>query len=789
MDFLLLASLTLGLMILLVTGFSAAVPQWFYPAVLGMCAGAVLVYRSRLCARFWPAVMLVLLLAYLLILYLNQDTFLRGMRRFGSLISYQMQVEYASENLPPFPGSGGMDAAVFLLLVCAPGTFWLGMSLLVTNRFLAANLLIFPLLAMLALCGAANNTAALFLILFGVVLGMAFCRPKKQRRMWGGAKKELLEENKKRFQSIQKKTALLVLAGCIAVSVPGFLVVRPLLAISLKPAEDYSVQLQSAVLNRVMKLLPELTAGQWNLNLEAIGGGVQNGALNSGEGYLLEGVEDLRLTLDYKPEEPIFLKGFVGKSYQDGSWIMGSGTTFDGAAMNWNTEGSARIYIQNLPFLRTAFALADNGQDEKTAERMAGISAQPHQILVERLNANDDYTYVPYGVYLNDYYQVDSGDGAVKGQRDQEDRYYFFSRGDLGNVLETWNTLTTANVLDRVEESYRAFCQTDCLLYPEDWEFLSEQVREAKTQNKWRSQENIDEISSWIRHYLTENYDYQLIPPEVPEGRDALDYFLTESKSGNSIHFASAAVILYRMFGVPARYVVGYEVPAALFTVQANGIYTATIQGDNSQAWAEIYEPGIGWMPRDMTPGVIGTFEEIGPGGEKVEAIIPDEEETEAAETIPEIQPEEIPTESPEAIPEGENWTVGQIIFLIACIASAAALLAGAVLLLLRLSRTYGWNFPPRSRQSRLLGVFQAFYRRMCKLGLPKNTDSQSDAFAAFCVQQLQCRDTAAAESFPPAMQHLFASCFGVESVREQNIRTMRTLLLASRKRPKKGRK
>lgn len=261
-DFLLLASLAMGLMMLLVTGFSASVPQWFYPAALGLCAGAVLICRSRLCVRFWPVAASILLLAYLLALFLNQDAFLRGMGRFGSLISYRIQAEYAGENLPPFPGSGGLDVAVFLLLSFVPGVFWLALSLLVSSRFLAANILIFPLLALLALCGAAKNTAALFLVLFGTVLGMAFCRPKRQSRMWGGENRSLLEENKKRFQSVQKKTALLALAACVAVSVPGFLVVRPLLAISLKPAEDYSVRLQSAALNRVMKLLPELTAGQ-----------------------------------------------------------------------------------------------------------------------------------------------------------------------------------------------------------------------------------------------------------------------------------------------------------------------------------------------------------------------------------------------------------------------------------------------------------------------------------------------------------------------------------------------
>ena len=60
-----------------------------------------------------------------------------------------------------------------------------------------------------------------------------------------------------------------------------------------------------------MQLLPEFSAGQWNLRLETVGGGVQDGAVGSNEGYLLEGVEDLKLTLNTKPKEAIFLKGYI----------------------------------------------------------------------------------------------------------------------------------------------------------------------------------------------------------------------------------------------------------------------------------------------------------------------------------------------------------------------------------------------------------------------------------------------------------------------------------------------
>ena len=36
------------------------------------------------------------------------------------------------------------------------------------------------------------------------------------------------------------------------------------------------------------------------------------------------------------------------------------------------------------------------------------------KIQVERLEADEDYTYVPYYTFLNDYYEIEGGDGAVK---------------------------------------------------------------------------------------------------------------------------------------------------------------------------------------------------------------------------------------------------------------------------------------------------------------------------------------------------------------------------------------
>lgn len=92
--------------------------------------------------------------------------------------------------------------------------------------------------------------------------------------------------------------------------------------------------------------------------------------------------------------------------------------------------------------------------------------------------------------------------------------------------------------------------------------------------------------------------------PPAPDGVDPVLYFLNESHAGSSTQFASAAVVLCRMLGLPARYIVGYAAPQSLFTAQGDGSYRAVLQDDNAHAWAEVYLAGQGWTPLEVTPGM-----------------------------------------------------------------------------------------------------------------------------------------------------------------------------------------
>ena len=134
-----------------------------------------------------------------------------------------------------------------------------------------------------------------------------------------------------------------------------------------------------------------------------------------------------------------------------------------------------------------------------------------------------------------------------------------------------------------------------------------------------------------IRELLAATTEYDLQAPYMRPNGDFVTYFLGESRRGYCMHYASAAALLLRMEGIPARYVSGY-------LAQITDPESTPVPDSSAHAWVEVYLDGYGWYPVEMTPSVEVPMEQTEP-----------EQEPQLPEEQPEPSP---PDETPEQEPE-----------------------------------------------------------------------------------------------------------------------------------------
>lgn len=308
------------------------------------------------------------------------------------------------------------------------------------------------------------------------------------------------------------------------------------------------------------------------------------------------------------------------------------------------------------------------------------------------------------------------------------------------------------SVLDRMEASYAAYAASRYTAVPDGYDELQTLCDEAKKDQKLTE---AADIGDYIRAYLNTNYQYNASAPQPPEGADPIRYFLTESKQGYSVQFASAAVVMFRMFGLPARYVVGYAAPQSLFTQQEDGSWHAILQDDKAHAWAEMYISGQGWTPMEMTPGVLVSAQQADL----------------RTDPLPETQGQDTAPAAGESSANEPAATIVPRSRLVLAALLGGCLLAAAVLLVL--ARRHAMGYGRGSYNVRVLAVFGSIYRLLVRRGLPPDTPSDAPEFAVFlqsCVPALEPQDAEALLALAQAAQ------FGAGTMTEQDTDKMRKL-------------
>lgn len=297
-------------------------------------------------------------------------------------------------------------------------------------------------------------------------------------------------------------------------------------------------------------------------------GGVSAGEVGGAGAFSQNDTKQLLLTVKKKPQEKMYLQGYIGNVYEDNRWKAEGETEFHKWLRSQNTKGRS---VRNLLY-----------------QQLKDIFAQ-ETLHIENIGANKVYKYIPYGGY---YEEKDSivADAYVKGEGKTYDvRYCPFSVSDLKRVKKTKSDL---------ENAYFQYVSKQNTEVPKTIEktFQTEIKTKIRAKDVWG-------IMREVASALKVQADYSLEPGRTLRGKDVAEYFYFENKKGYCEHFATVATLMLRMKGIPARYVAGYAVSPSAFTQKEDGTYEAVVTGASAHAWAEAYVEGIGWIPVETTPG------------------------------------------------------------------------------------------------------------------------------------------------------------------------------------------
>lgn len=574
-----------------------------------MAAGAQLMRKGRLWALAESLAVVCVLLAYAL---RYQETFHAGMRELANsilgLVNEYHRTEYLLWYLDKQEGYG-WTALLLVFVLLGFSECLIFMAVRNRRRYLplAAAL---PALVISAglMVGWAASFAGILLSFAGLLLGV--------------------------FDLREKGNVLLASVAAAGVGFPMLLVSCGGLWQRVGDLHEAWYPRQIAFENRMISLAGQISHISLFPSVER-----RQYSLNNEEPKY-SGREIFKITVDYPISMPLYIRGFAGGDYEDGTWKRISRQEFsDWAQGQGGDEQTYARVIQSFPF---EFL-------EYMPEIYFGVGKKKH-VSLELSQELKGYSLMPYFTGLLDEQEVKADGIFLPGKelRYEWESYLGLVDYDIsianGMVMEAFlENFASGNSeimrKNRMFMAYREYVQEEYTRLPEEGleklrahvkqyqeEHLPyEQMQESITKKlkaigqDWWGLEEMHQLlteeeylalmmsekeytEQAIQQMLWDGNWYSFDLEEVPEGEDSVEFFLFEQHKGFCTHFASAATLIYRMYGVPARYASGYLILPSDFKKNQDRTWTASVTDERAHAWTEIFCENIGFIPVEATP-------------------------------------------------------------------------------------------------------------------------------------------------------------------------------------------
>ena len=193
--------------------------------------------------------------------------------------------------------------------------------------------------------------------------------------------------------------------------------------------------------------------------------------------------------------------------------------------------------------------------------------------------------YLPYYMAMGDFdYDKQTSDVYYSGrEKNYSLEYYNY------NYL---SAPVTANLSGKQIDDYTSFVHANYTSVPSSTKAYLQSIIDGQG---WKADDKdlLKNIAQYVKGAATYSLSYDRA---LDSESDIVLAFLRDYKQGICQHYASAATLLYRQMGIPARYTIGYVAS----TVADEWTMVTT---ENAHAWVEVYLDSIGWIQLEVTGG------------------------------------------------------------------------------------------------------------------------------------------------------------------------------------------
>lgn len=290
---------------------------------------------------------------------------------------------------------------------------------------------------------------------------------------------------------------------------------------------------------------------------------------------------DTILSVTADTAQTLYLRGFVGDSYENGVWSALDAETAAEEKDLFYWLHQSGFYPQSQ--LATAARLMGNYQSGSVSvQNLAGCSLyryEPCTVLPERA-----------GLTKNKIQPSTLETNGLRGERGYSYETVSDAQTLLPELLDFLQNDTSDGVRSylQMESAYREFAYSYALTVPAEFRAQLGAVLDQCCESYGPADSlTKEQAQTAALAFLESCFD----------GSGDIALPLADTAGGTTYQYATVAALALRYYGIPARYVEGY-------TVKAAEKEPVNVDASAAGAWVEVYQDGVGWLPLALTPGL-----------------------------------------------------------------------------------------------------------------------------------------------------------------------------------------